>query len=131
MVEVWAAVAGASITVAGVGVSGLSRQSRQGQDSLIRLTAAVDNLAGRLDILHNDIKTKDMEVFARLNELERSVAMLLLIRPILFRFLQSKGVKILVIDLLTAYCKSTDNTVDDKLVEFVSQNLFPTTRVEK
>ena len=57
--------------------------------------------------------------------------MLLLIRPILFRFLQSKGVKILVIDLLTAYCKSTDNTVDDKLVDFVSQNLFPATRVEK
>jgi hypothetical protein len=57
--------------------------------------------------------------------------MLLLIRPILFRFLQSKGVKILVIDLLTAYCKSTDNTVDDQLVDFVSQNLFPTTRVEK
>jgi hypothetical protein len=57
--------------------------------------------------------------------------MLLLIRPILFRFLQSKGVKILVIDLLTAYCKSTDNTVDDKLVDFVSQNLFPSTRVEK
>ena len=76
MVEVWAAVAGASITVAGVGVSGLNRQARNGQDSLIRLTAAVDNLSGRLDILHNDIKTKDMEVFARLNELERSVARL-------------------------------------------------------
>jgi|TARA_Y100000022_G_scaffold9976_1_gene7912 outer membrane murein-binding lipoprotein Lpp len=76
MVEVWAAVAGASITVAGVGVSGINRQARQGQDSLIRLTAAVDNLSGRLDILHNDIKTKDMEVFARLNELERSVARL-------------------------------------------------------
>ena len=76
MVEVWAAVAGASITVAGVGVSGLNRQSRQGQDSLIRLTAAVDNLSSRLTILHDDIKTKDMEVFARLNELERSVARL-------------------------------------------------------
>ena len=76
MIEVWAAVAGASITTAFMGVSGLNRQSRQGQDSLIRLTAAVDNLAGRLDILHNDIKTKDMEVFARLNELERSVARL-------------------------------------------------------
>ena len=76
MVEVWAAVAGASITVAGLGVSGISRQNRNGQDSLIRLTAAVDNLSGRLDILHNDIKTKDMEVFARLNELERSVARL-------------------------------------------------------
>ena len=76
MIEVWAAIAGASITVAGVGVSGVNRQSRAGQDSLIRLTAAVDNLSGRLDILHNDIKTKDMEVFARLNELERSVARL-------------------------------------------------------
>jgi len=76
MVEVWAAVAGASITVAGVGISGINRQARNGQDSLIRLTAAVDNLSGRLDILHNDIKTKDMEVFARLNELERSVARL-------------------------------------------------------
>ena len=76
MVEVWAAVAGASITTAFMGISGFSRQSRQAQDSLIRLTIAVDNLTGRLDVLHNDIKTKDMEVFARLNELERSVARL-------------------------------------------------------
>jgi hypothetical protein len=76
MIEVWAAVAGASITTAFMGVSGLNRQSRQGQDSLIRLTAAVDNLSSRLTILHDDIKAKDMEVFARLNELERSVARL-------------------------------------------------------
>tara|TARA_R100001126_G_C4865765_1_gene170097 strand:+ start:325 stop:498 length:174 start_codon:yes stop_codon:yes gene_type:complete len=57
--------------------------------------------------------------------------MLLLIRPILFRFLQSKGVKTLVVDLLTAYCKTTDNTVDDKVVEFVTANLFPSKRIEK
>ena len=76
MVEVWAAVAGASITVAGLGVSGLNRQSQQGRDSLVRLTTAVDNLSSRLQVLHDDIKTKDVEVFARLNELERSVARL-------------------------------------------------------
>ena len=76
MVEVWAAVAGASITGAGLGGSGANRQSRQGQDSLIRLTAAVDNLSGRLDILHQDIKSKEVEVFGRLSELERSVARL-------------------------------------------------------
>jgi|TARA_R100001163_G_C4987018_1_gene141020 hypothetical protein len=76
MVEVWAAVAGASVTVAGLGVSGLNRQSQQGRDSLVRLTTAVDNLSSRLQILHDDIKTKDVEVFARLNELERSVARL-------------------------------------------------------
>ena len=56
MVEVWAAVAGASITTAFMGLAGITRQSRQGQDSLIRLTAAVDNLSSRLTILHDDIK---------------------------------------------------------------------------
>ena len=76
MVEGWAAVAGASVSVAGLGVSGLNRQSQQGRDSLVRLTTAVDNLSSRLQILHDDIKTKDVEVFARLNELERSVARL-------------------------------------------------------
>ena len=57
--------------------------------------------------------------------------MLFLVRPILFRFLQSKGVKTLVVELLEAYCKTTDNTVDDQVVEFVKHNLFPATRVEK
>jgi hypothetical protein len=76
MVEVWAAVAGASITVAGVGVTGLNRQSQQGRDSLVRLTTAVDNLSKQLDVLHTDIKSKDIEVFARLSDLERSVARL-------------------------------------------------------
>ena len=76
MVEVWAAVAGALITTAALGVSGISRQSRNGQDSLIRLTTAVDNLSSRLDILHQDIRSKDVEVFGRLTELERSVARL-------------------------------------------------------
>ena len=57
--------------------------------------------------------------------------MLFLIRPILLRFLQSDGVKRLVVELLEAYSKATDNTVDDKVVDFVKANLFPATRVEK
>ena len=57
--------------------------------------------------------------------------MLFLVRPILFRFLQSKGVKTLIVDLLEAYCKTTDTTIDDKVVDFVRMNLFPSTRVEK
>lgn len=76
MVEVLAAVAGASITVAGIGITGLSRQSQQGRESLIRLSTAVDNLADRLDVMHSDIKSKDVEVFARLGQLERDVARL-------------------------------------------------------
>tara|TARA_A100001515_G_scaffold76659_1_gene60913 strand:- start:265 stop:438 length:174 start_codon:yes stop_codon:yes gene_type:complete len=57
--------------------------------------------------------------------------MIFLIKPILFKFLQSKAVKNLVIELLEAYCASTDNSVDDKVVAFVKQNLFPSTRLEK
>ena len=57
--------------------------------------------------------------------------MLLLIKPILFRFLQSQGVKQLVIELLEAYAKTTDNTVDDKVVDFVKVNLFPSKRIDK
>jgi hypothetical protein len=50
--------------------------------------------------------------------------MLLLIKPILFKFLQSEGVKKMVIEILEAYVKKTDNSIDDHLVELVRQNLF-------
>ena len=57
--------------------------------------------------------------------------MLFLIRPILFKFLRSTGVKNLIVELLEAYAKTTDNTIDDQVVKYVKQNLFPTSRVEK
>jgi len=57
--------------------------------------------------------------------------MLLLIKPILFRLLQSEGVKKMLIEMLEAYAKTTDNTIDDRVVDYVRQNLFPTSRVEK
>jgi len=40
-------------------------------------------------------------------------------------FLGSKSVKQLVVDLLTAYAKTTDNTVDDQAVELIKNNLLP------
>lgn len=51
--------------------------------------------------------------------------MIILIKPILLTFLQSASVKKLVIDLLSAYAKSTDNTLDDYAVGLVKQNLLP------
>jgi hypothetical protein len=51
--------------------------------------------------------------------------MITIIKPILFAFLQSESVKKLVIDLLSAYAKSTDNTLDDYAVGLVKQNLLP------
>ena len=57
--------------------------------------------------------------------------MLLLIRPILFRFLQSEGVKKLVVDLLTAYAESTESSIDDQVVSYVVSFMYPEKRVEK
>lgn len=51
--------------------------------------------------------------------------MITLIRPILFSFIQSEKVKMLVVDLLSKMAESTDNTVDDQIVEFVRNGLFP------
>ena len=51
--------------------------------------------------------------------------MMLLIKPILLKFLLSDSVKSLVVDLLSAYAKSTENTLDDAAVELVKRNLYP------
>ena len=49
--------------------------------------------------------------------------MITLVKPILFAFIKTKAVKELIVKLLEAYAKSTDNTGDDKLVELVKKNL--------
>jgi len=56
--------------------------------------------------------------------------MIVLVRPILFVFLKSTAVKRLIVDLLTAYAETTDNTVDDHVVAYVEKSLFPATRNE-
>lgn len=76
MVEVFAAVAGASIGVAGLGIVRANGQNQTSRDSLVRLTSAVDNLATRMNVLHNDLTARDREIFGRLSDLERSVARL-------------------------------------------------------
>ena len=47
--------------------------------------------------------------------------MITLVKPILFAFIKTTAVKELIVKLLEAYAKSTDNTVDDKLVELVKK----------
>ena len=76
MIEVLAAVAGASVGVAGLGIVRANSQNQSGRESLVRLTSAVDNLATRMDVLHTDMMARDREIFGRLSDLERSVARL-------------------------------------------------------
>lgn len=46
-------------------------------------------------------------------------------KPILMAFLGSRAVKKLVIDLLQAYVKTTDNSVDDMAVDMIKAKLLP------
>ena len=76
MVEVLAAVAGASVGVAGLGIVRANSQNQSGRESLVRLASAMDNLATRMDLLHTDMMARDRETFGRLSDLEKAVARL-------------------------------------------------------
>jgi len=76
MIELIAAVAGASISVAAMGAMTFSKRNDEARDAVIRLTAAVEHIATQLEVLHNDIKEDRKETFSRLNGVEQRVTML-------------------------------------------------------
>lgn len=76
MIEVLAAVAGASISVAAMGAMGFSRRNDEARDAVIRLTSAVESISVQLQILHTDIKDERKETFGRLNSVEQRVSKL-------------------------------------------------------
>ena len=53
-------------------------------------------------------------------------AMYKILKPILVRFLSSTAIKRLIIDILReTITKQTTNTLDDKAVDLLEQQLFP------
>jgi hypothetical protein len=76
MIEVFAAVAGASISVAAMGAMGFSKRNDEARDAVIRLTSAVEHIAIQLEVLHNDIKDDRRETFQRLGSVEQRVTKL-------------------------------------------------------
>ena len=51
--------------------------------------------------------------------------MVKILKPILMIFIKSKAMKRLVLDLLKALVKQTDNTIDDQAVAFIEARMFP------
>jgi len=76
MIEVIAAIAGASISVAAMGAMGFSRRNDEARDAVIRLTSAVEHIATQLEVMHVDIKETNRETFQRINSVEQRVATL-------------------------------------------------------
>ncbi len=76
MIEILSAVAGASISVAAMGMFGYSRRNEEASAAIVRLTSAVEHIATSLETLHIDIKETNREMFQRLNQVENRVSKL-------------------------------------------------------
>ena len=76
MIELVAAIAGASISVAAMGIFGYSRRNEEASAAIVRLTSAVEHIATSLETLHIDIKETNREMFTRLNQVENRVTKL-------------------------------------------------------
>ena len=51
--------------------------------------------------------------------------MVKILNPILLVFIKSKAMKRLIVDLLKAIAKQTDNSKDDQAVDFIESRMFP------
>jgi len=76
MVEIIAAVAGASISVAAMTAATSGRRNEEARNAVIRLTSAVEHIASQLEVLHSDIKEERRETFTRLSTVEQRVSKL-------------------------------------------------------
>jgi len=76
MIEIIAAVAGASISVAAMTAATSGRRNEEARDAVIRLTSAVEHIASQLEVLHSDIKEDRKETFTRLSTVEQRVSKL-------------------------------------------------------
>jgi len=76
MIELVAAIAGASVSVAAMGIFGYSRRNEEASAAIVRLTSAVEHIGTSLETLHIDIKESNKEMFQRLNQVENRVSKL-------------------------------------------------------
>ena len=51
--------------------------------------------------------------------------MVKIFKPILLVFIKSKAMERLIIDLLKAIAKETDNSIDDQAVNFIEARMYP------
>lgn len=76
MVEVLAAITGAVVGIAASGVGAFMKRDNEASKAVIRLTAAVEHIAGEVSLLRQEIKDDRQELFPRLNSIEQRLAVL-------------------------------------------------------
>ncbi len=76
MIEVMAALAGAVLAIGAGGVGSFIRKDEEASRAVIRLTAAVEHIAGEVSLLRTEIKEDRQELYPRLNIIEQRLAKL-------------------------------------------------------
>ena len=76
MVEVLAALVGAVLGIGASGVGGFMRRDEEAGKAVVRLTAAVEHIAGEVSMLRQEIKEDRQELYPRLNVIEQRLAKL-------------------------------------------------------
>jgi outer membrane murein-binding lipoprotein Lpp len=76
MIEVVAALAGAVLAIGAGGVGSFMRKDEEASKAVIRLTAAVEHIAGEVSLLRTEIKEDRQELYPRLNAIEQRLAVL-------------------------------------------------------
>lgn len=76
MVEVLAAVVGAVVAIGASGIGSFVRKDDEASKAVIRLTAAVEHIAGEVSQLRLEIREDRQELYPRLNGIEQRLAKL-------------------------------------------------------
>ena len=69
MIEIYAAIIGAVLGIAGMNVSGFTRRTSESREAVIRLTAGVESIALKLEDLHQDMKAEKVQAKADRREI--------------------------------------------------------------
>lgn len=67
MIEIAAAVLGASVGIAGMSFSSVSKRNNEARDAVIRLSMSVESISEKIDELHTDMRDHNKEIYGRLN----------------------------------------------------------------
>lgn len=76
MIEILAAAVGAVIGIAASGIGGMLRRDNDAASAVVRLTAAVEHIAGEVSLMRGEMREDRTELFGRIGQIEQRIAAL-------------------------------------------------------
>jgi predicted nucleic acid-binding Zn-ribbon protein len=76
MIEVAAAIVGAVVAISASSIGNFVKRDDEAAKAVVRLTVAVEHIAGEVSLLRQEIKDDRQELYPRLNAIEQRIAKL-------------------------------------------------------